>query len=145
MNLNDFVIESNRIEGINRVPLPEEIWAHERFLVLDSIGLVDLEAFVNVVQPGATLRRRLGMNVRVGDHIAPPGGPDIEERLNDLLNTATRDEADPYKTHLGYERLHPFMDGNGRSGRALWLWMMGGNAPLGFLHQFYYQTLQASR
>jgi Fic family protein len=38
------------------------------------------------------------------------------------------------------------MDGNGRSGRAIWLWQMlrqEGGAPLGFLHHFYYQTLEA--
>lgn len=42
-------------------------------------------------------------------------------------------------------------DGNGRSGRALWAWMMlcrGGSygrakvIELGFLHTFYYQTLE---
>jgi hypothetical protein len=26
--------------------------------------------------------------------------------------------------------------------RALWLWIMSGDAPLGFLHHFYYQTLE---
>lgn len=50
----------------------------------------------------------------------------------------------PFTTHLRYESIHPFSDGNGRSGRALWLWQMKGRAPLGFLHQFYYQTLAAS-
>lgn len=31
--------------------------------------------------------------------------------------------------------------------RALWLWVMGGieNAPLGFLHTFYYQTLEVQQ
>ena len=39
------------------------------------------------------------------------------------------------------------MDGNGRSGRVLWLYNMGGieRVPLGFLHTFYYQALDASR
>ncbi len=58
----------------------------------------------------------------------------------------------PYISHVAYENLHPFTDGNGRSGRALWLWqMMHGTMrqvnmarDLGFLHTFYYQTLNAS-
>lgn len=45
--------------------------------------------------------------------------------------------------------LHPFMDGNGRTGRAVWAWAMqrDGQDPfaLSFLHRFYYQTLEYSR
>ena len=56
--------------------------------------------------------------------------------------------ATPFGIHLRYETLHPFMDGNGRSGRILWAWQMLHHdiAPgirLGFLHAFYYQTLAA--
>jgi hypothetical protein len=50
----------------------------------------------------------------------------------------------PLEAHVRYETLHPFTDGNGRTGRALWYWMMVGSsrADLGFLHAFYYQTLK---
>lgn len=52
-------------------------------------------------------------------------------------------EADPpWEVHIAYEMLHPFTDGNGRSGRMLWAWQMR-NFPLDFLHTFYYQTLNA--
>ena len=46
---------------------------------------------------------------------------------------------------FGLSSNHPFTDGNGRSGRALWLWQMNNHAPFGFLHTFYYQTLENSR
>ena len=55
-------------------------------------------------------------------------------------------ETDPWVFHVQYERLHPFTDGNGRSGRALWAWQMmrrREGLALGFLHRFYYQTLVA--
>ncbi len=141
--LEDFVRESNRIENINRDPTGAEIEAHTRILALPCIEVFDLEVFVATVQPGAVLRRSPSQNVRVGTHIAPPGGPEIEVRLENIL--AHMDQHGAYKTHLAYENLRPFMDGNRRSGRVLWLWMMGGKAPIGFLRQFYYDTLENSR
>lgn len=70
MSLKEFVRESNRIEGIHRDPTDAEISAHRVLLALPGIAVSDLEDFVKVVQPDAVLRRRPGLNVRVGDHIA---------------------------------------------------------------------------
>ena len=142
MTLTKFIEESNRIEGILRPPTDREIAAHENFLALDEITIPDLERFVSYVQPGAELRSKRGMDVRVGNHYPPPGGPNVVERLYRQL--VQLNDFSAYDIHIAYEMLHPFTDGNGRSGRALWLWMMGGDAPLGFLHHFYYQTLEAA-
>lgn len=138
----DYVRESNRIEGIKREPTQAEIAEHRRFLALGDPTVADLEHFVSVYQPGATLRDRVGLNVRVGDHRPPPGGPDIRRALERILQDALACPA--WLTHIRYEKLHPFTDGNGRSGRVLWAWQMTrqvGGFPLGFLHHFYYQTL----
>lgn len=133
-----FVTESNHIEGIETVT-DEEIKATRDFVTKNTITIPDLCELVSVYQPGTVLRDRVGLDVRVGGYFPPRGGPAILTQLGEVL-----EHWDPYWTHVRYELLHPFTDGNGRSGRALWLHRMikGIGWPrLSFLHTFYYQTL----
>jgi hypothetical protein len=142
--LEAFVRESNRIEGILRDPTDEEMDAHVTFLNLASPHTEDMEALVSIVAPGHRLRDAYGLDVRVGNYVAPRGCPEIRDSLDTLMaRVANRsDQYSAWQAHIDYETLHPFTDGNGRSGRALWLWQLR-TAPLGFLHHFYYQTLSA--
>lgn len=141
--IDNFVRESNRIEGITRNPTVKETDATEDFINLPVITVADVANLVSIYAPGHRLRNQYGLDVRVGDHIAPRGCPEIETSLEAILQKAMKGE-DPWQVHIEYETLHPFTDGNGRSGRTLWLWQMQ-TAPIGFLHQFYYQTLSGVR
>ena len=145
-NTYDFVKESNRIENILRPPTKEEIEGHNTFISLSIVTIQSLINFVAVYQPTAKLRDKPGLNVRVANYIPPPGGQQIVYKLQELLDNLGN--MTPYSAHVAYEKLHPFTDGNGRSGRALWAWHMiqtEGSYPLGFLHHFYYQSLNESR
>ena len=149
VRLRAFVAESNRIEGITRDPKDYEIEVHELFLAEQQITVSALEAFFHVGATGAGLRNRPGLNVRVGNHRPRPGGPWIKFNLEALLGDIEIGRFTPYQAHQRYEHLHPFTDGNGRSGRALWAWHMRrtGENPfvLPFLHRWYYQSLEADR
>lgn len=147
--LHEFVTESNLIENIydakrhktHRVAL-------ELFLSLDAVQVSDLERFVKSVEPLAFLRTATEHRVWIGGHESPPPRETLP-LLYQLLKKANNGAIDPWQAHVEYESLHPFIDGNGRSGRALWLWMMkkkfNYDLRYGFLRMFYYQTLSNSQ
>ena len=155
MDLLDFIRESNRIEGIHHAPTTDEIAAYVHLDTCDKLRVADVELFVHLTTQGgggptqgAVLRRQPGMNVMIGGYSPPPGGPAIEMQLGMLLGDMNMHRFTHssllHEDHIRYEQLHPFSDGNGRSGRAIWWWMNGCEAPIGFLHQFYYDTLRGS-
>ena len=146
-----FAGESNRIEGINEYDATvKHCLALESLLSTDRLlHMSDVDDFVYAVQPNARLRNVPGLDVRVGNHYPPRGGPKVMADLVDLLRAISTDVVSPFHAHRVYETLHPYTDGNGRSGRALWLWQMHKfykyEGQLLFLHKWYYQSLDNSR
>ena len=140
--LFDFVKESNSIENIIRNPFDQELKEHERFMNLDQMSVEEIESFVKVHEPNALLRDKYGLSVRIGSYYPKRGCPEIRYDLERIINS----HVNAYEMHIQYEKLHPFTDGNGRSGRALWAWKMIKDKKEivsgSFLRTFYYQTLQ---
>ncbi len=140
-----FLVESNKIEGIEGTS-KVQIKAFERFMMCDKLFVEDIELLASELHGGkhCELRTEGWQNVRVGGHIAPKGGPLIKHEFKLLLENVNADNIHPYKVHQWYETLHPFTDGNGRTGRAVWVWQMYRYAYWfngSFLHTYYYQSL----
>lgn len=128
----NFVLESNAIEGYTDLKLSSKLYkghmnAYNYLLkelktceltekmILQSHYLL-LEGLIENKYAGSY--RDCG--VRVGDHIAPnfyqlPRL--IELYVDNARNIKT--EKDCWDNHFFYESIHPFIDGNGRSGRCL--------------------------
>jgi hypothetical protein len=111
---------------------------------IEELTIRDLEKFVAVYQRNARLRVHPGMDVRVGSYVPPKGGEHIREMLRALLDDINGERIDAWNARIQYESIHPFTDGNGRSGRVIYHWQMRDTrmADLGFLHASYYQTLR---
>jgi len=92
-------ITLNRPEArnaLNRAMCEELIAAASAIAADTDLRLVLVRGAGPVFCAGADLKERPGMNVRVGNHIAPEGGPHIIHRLQRILSKANQDCDTPY-------------------------------------------------
>jgi len=139
--LMEFAKESNRIEGITNADDNERMFEKlEAFLKFKELTAVRVCSF----NEWGVLRRNAGMDVSIGGRSCLPGGDSLKHHFALIIHTLV--ERSAFINHVEFERLHPFTDGNGRTGRAIWLWQMvrqhDYDLSLGFLNKWYYQSLE---
>ena len=122
---------------------PERIRRHAdalgRFLRFPNgeHGLLELHRRMMAGQQHAQPGGYRTVNVRVGRY-RPPRPELVPSLMNELFDRIHRqmDQSDEHQvtravwTHLEFENIHPFADGNGRTGRALMQAAMGCTLPL---------------
>jgi len=141
--LEKFMEESNKIEGENILNPQDYTVAQtayiDGFLNLDEVTKIhgQLTNHLNAEWSGKWRK----VNVRVGNFIAPDWF-DVPELMNEYW--AKFDDMNSWEAHNEFEKIHPFLDFNGRMGRLIWLSKAvkeGYNFSIPFLQKYYYQTL----
>lgn len=125
IDLERFVSEREIFEAKNlaRVVSCIDKKAKERELSLEVILSLHKMLILNINDDIAGRFRRDNEYVRVGSHIAP-APQEVTERLEKMLldyNAKSHENIIKRiaKQHLTFEHTHPFVDGNGRIGRAI--------------------------
>lgn len=151
LDLYKFAVESNEIERYyDESRHDHHHLALKEFLQLKEIAISSLQKFVGSIEIGAVLRTEHWHKVKIGGRRAPlpkVSAGLLQELLNKINLKPNNKTISPFEAHAEYEYIHPFMDGNGRSGRAIWLWMMlriyswESVFSYSFLQQYYCQSL----
>lgn len=122
-------IESNLIEGVTDLgEVPKAIIAWDYLSKLSTVAIHqrDVLHVHGTLMTGLMAPRDVGewrtTNVRVGGRICPHH-VQVPELMQEWIE-AFWDESDlsPKEMHVLFEHIHPFRDGNGRTGRMLMWW-----------------------
>lgn len=147
-NWKKFMLESNQIEGEDRLNPGDA----EAF----NWATTGIEVEAHILHCHYLLTEHLSVDwsgkwrtcdVRVGGYIAPRHQlvPGLMERFIAQLHIH---RLNSWQAHNAFQKIHPFEDFNGRTGRLIWLSKAmheGYDFELSFLHKYYYQTLSNLR
>jgi Fic family protein len=145
MNIENFLRESNYIEGeVEAGTGKGQLYLYDKLAATSFLArpltAESLKELHHAISHGRDIKRGewRDVDVRVGSHKCPDH-QDVERLMAEFFENIHYMNA--WKAHVEFEKIHPFEDLNGRTGRLLWLHKMKGVCKLSFLQSFYYQTL----
>lgn len=127
MNIKDLIRQSNLIESIDD-PIEDQnslnAWEWLIEWKKPTHGMI-LELHYRITKNFAEAHpgHYRTHNVQVGNY-APPKWNTVLYLMDDFVDKFgdTTNPLNPIDTHIWFERIHPFADGNGRTGRLLLWW-----------------------
>src|SRR3989344_1990941 len=138
IDLNRFVSERELFEAKNLARVVEYIdkGAKEQELTEEVILFLHKMLISNIRDEISGRFRQGEERVRVGTHIAPHASeiPELMKRMTAEYNASSHEHIVRRiaRLHLAFEYAHPFIDGNGRIGRAInnYLLIREGHVPI---------------